>query len=229
MQQKYAILAPQDVISRIFGMVITHHGAESIKITFGDTVVAFNPVSKRSKLKQTKFGADIALISVHDDDMNGAELLSQGQKEPFVIDGPGEYGVKDILVKGFATESEYGGKKRTNTVFRVVLEGMTLVFLGALSTDVLPAQVRQAIDQIDVLFVPVGGEGVLTPEKAHSITVSLEPRILIPIHYNGVGRPGALEQFLKEEGSEQVDPVEKLVLKKRDLENHEGSVVVLAS
>lgn len=210
-------------------MVITHYGAESIKITFGDTVLAFNPVSKRSELKQTKFGADIVLVSLLDDDMNGADMLSQGQREPFVIDGPGEYGVKDVLVKGFATESEYGGKKRINTVYRVVLEGMTLLFLGALSTEQLPAAVRQEIDQVDVLFVPIGGEGVLTPDKAHVVGVTLAPQVLIPIHYGNVGHKDALKQFLKEEASEQVKPIEKLVLKKRDLDSYEGSVVVLAS
>ncbi|MEK7556865.1 MAG: MBL fold metallo-hydrolase, partial [Patescibacteria group bacterium] len=72
-------------------MVITYHGLESFKVQFGDTVLAFNPVSKDSKLKTAKFGADIALISMHHEDMNGAEQVSFGEKKAFVVEGPGEY------------------------------------------------------------------------------------------------------------------------------------------
>jgi superfamily II helicase len=42
-----------------------------------------------------------------------------------------------------------------------------------------------------------------------------------------VGDKNALKTFLKEEGSEDVKPVEKLTLKKKDLEGKEGEVVVL--
>jgi hypothetical protein len=42
-------------------MIITFLGAESFKVSFGDTTLAFNPISKDSTLKSAKFGADIVL------------------------------------------------------------------------------------------------------------------------------------------------------------------------
>ena len=51
-------------------MVISFLGAQFFKVSFGDTTLAFNPISKRSKLKQARFGADIALISVNHVDFN---------------------------------------------------------------------------------------------------------------------------------------------------------------
>jgi L-ascorbate metabolism protein UlaG (beta-lactamase superfamily) len=71
-------------------MVITYQGVQSFKVQFGDTVLAFDPVSKESKHKAASFGADIALVSVNHPDMNGASQASRGEKEAFVIKGPGE-------------------------------------------------------------------------------------------------------------------------------------------
>ena len=45
-------------------MIINYLGGESIKIQFGDTILAFNPVSKESSLKTSKYGADIVRLWV---------------------------------------------------------------------------------------------------------------------------------------------------------------------
>jgi L-ascorbate metabolism protein UlaG (beta-lactamase superfamily) len=211
-------------------MIITYHGAEFFKVSFGDTTLAFNPISRTSKLKQTKFGADIALISLEHPDMNGVEQVAYGEKEPFVVRGPGEYEVRDVLIKGYPTVSRYGGTELINTVYLVTLERMLLLYLGALATKELPAELKEALDQIDVLFVPVGGEGVLEPADAHEFAVSIEPKIVVPMHYGGVGRKDALQLFMKEEASEGTNhaPVDKLTLKAKDLEDKENDVVVFS-
>jgi L-ascorbate metabolism protein UlaG (beta-lactamase superfamily) len=113
-----------------------------------------------------------------------------------------------------------------NTVYAVKLEGMTLVHLGALSEAVLSVGAREAIDEIDVLFVPVGGDGVLDASAADKIATLLEPRIIIPIHWSGMGEPKSLDAFLKQEGgaSEKVD---KLTLKRKDASEKDGAIIVV--
>ena len=69
-------------------MIITYLGGEFMRVQFGDTVLAFNPPSRESKLKPTRFGADIALISLNHSDMNGVETVTHGDRKPFVISGP---------------------------------------------------------------------------------------------------------------------------------------------
>lgn len=207
-------------------MVITYFGGEFFKVQFGDTVLAFNPISKDSKLKSSRFGADIALISANHPDFNGADQVTHGETKPFIISGPGEYETKGVFIKGFLSESEHGGDKLINTIYTVSLEGMNLCFLGALSSKELSNETNEAIDEIDVLFVPVGGEGVLSPADAYKLAVSLEPKLIIPMHYGDIGGKDALKVFLKEAG-EQVSPSDKLTLKKKDLEGKEGDVVVL--
>jgi L-ascorbate metabolism protein UlaG (beta-lactamase superfamily) len=205
-------------------MVITYLGGECFKITQGDLTIALNPPSKNSSLKAPKFGSDIVLVSLNHEDFNGAEQMSFCDREPFVISGPGEYEVKGVSVRGFASETEYGGEKGINTIYSIALEGMDLVFLGALGSNALPQAAKAELDEIDVLFLPVGGEGVLGHADAYRLAVQLEPKIVIPMHYT----PESLKKFLKEAG-EDIAPVEKLTLKRKDLEGKEDEIVVLQS
>jgi len=209
-------------------MVITYLGTEFFKVQFGDIVVALNPVSKASKQPQSRFGADVALVSMNDNDMNGVEMVTHGDTKPFVISGPGEYEVKGVAVRGLQSESQYGGEKKLNTIYLVSLEGMNLCFLGGLSTKDLKNETVEALEDIDILFMPIGGEGVLSPADAYKFAVNLEPKLIIPMHYGNVGDKDALKKFLKEAGEEGVKAEEKLTLKKKDLEGKEGDIAVLA-
>lgn len=207
-------------------MIITYQGAEFFRVQFGDTTLAFNPISKDSKLKATRFGADIALVTTNHPDMNGVSQVAHGDKEPFTIAGPGEYEVKGVFIKGLPSVSNYGGTDIINTIYTVSLEGMNICFLGALDTSELKSETIEAMDEIDILFVPIGGDGVLDPARANKLAVSLEPKLIIPMHYGSVGKDGALKAFLKETG-ESPEPVAKLTLKKKDLEGKNGDVVVI--
>ena len=209
-------------------MVITHHGGQCFKVTFGDLTLVFDPISKGSTLPPVRFGADIALVSRDHPDMNGIDEVTYGDKKPFAITGPGEYERQGVVIQGFLSKSAYplaSGEKTEyiNTAYSVELEDMILVHLGALTDAELSKEARENIDGIDVLFVPIGGEGVLSPAAAHELAVSLEPKIIIPMHWN---TPKALEAFLKEagNGSEKLD---KLTLKKKDLATRDGSIIVL--
>ena len=209
-------------------MIITYQGVEFFKVQFGDTILAFNPISKESKFKPTRFFADVALVSANHPDFNGVENLSYNGKDPLVISGPGEYETKGVFIKGFQSKTNYGGKERINTVYTVVLEGMTLCFLGALADEKLSPEFMEAIEDIDILFLPIGGEGVLDAVRANKLAVTLEPKIIIPMHYGDVGVDNALKKFMKEASEEGVKPIDKLTLKKKDLEGKEGEVVLLS-
>jgi L-ascorbate metabolism protein UlaG (beta-lactamase superfamily) len=209
-------------------MIITYQGVEFFKVQFGDTILAFNPISKESKFKSTRFFADVALVSANHSDFNGVENLSYNGKDPLAISGPGEYETKGVFIKGFQSKTNYGGKERINTIYIVVLEGMTLCFLGALSDEKLCPEFLEAIDDVDILFLPIGDDGVLDSAKANKLAVTLEPKIIIPMHYDEVGIVGSLKKFLKEAGEENVKPVDKLTIKKKDLDGKEGEVVILS-
>jgi L-ascorbate metabolism protein UlaG (beta-lactamase superfamily) len=151
---------------------------------------------------QAKTSADVTLFSTLP--------AETSEKSGFVITGPGEYEVKDIFIKGFLAE----GKERLSTVYLVSFEGMKLCFMCDLATPELPAAASGQLDDIDILFVPT---------DAYKLAVSLEPSLIIPVAYT----KATLDQFVKESGAKDVAPLDKLVVKKKDLEGKEGEIVVL--
>ena len=208
-------------------MIITYHGADFFKVSFGDTTLAVNPISKDSKIKSTRFGSDITLVSLNSPEHNGTDVTSRGDKASFVISGPGEYEVSGVFIKGFLSKSQYGGNEHINTIYTVSLEGINLCFLGALSDISLSAEAKEAMDNIDILFVPIGGNGVLDPATAHKMAVQFEPKLVVPSHWSEVGDKNALKTFLKEEGEEDAPQTDKLTIKKKDLDGKEGDVIVI--
>ena len=200
-------------------MVITYYGASCFKVQSGETVLAFNPPSKESEYKSPRFASDIVLISSNHKDYNGWENLpgkAEGSK-PFVTDGKGEYEISGIYIKGI------GSNGRNNTVYTLALEDISICHLGALSKEMDPG-LKEAVGEVDILFIPIGGGELLDPQKAASAAIHLEAKIVIPMNYN----ESQLKQFIKEFGP-ATSGTEKLTVKKKDLAEKKGEVVVLKS
>lgn len=205
-------------------MIITYNGLQFFKVQQGEMVLAFNPVSKSSKSGiSAHFGADIALVTTNHRDYNGVEQLSHGERSPFVLNSPGDYEIKEIFIKGVMSEANIGGKKYINTIYLFSLDNISIVFLGALSDGELSKEAREAINSPDILFIPIGGKGMLDAKAGAKLAATLEPKLVIPMDYDDA----SLKAFLKEMGEEKAEVVEKLTLKQKDLDNKEGEVVVL--
>lgn len=204
-------------------MIITNHGKQFFKIQQGDTVIAINPISRDSKeFNKVKFGSNIVLVTTNHPDFNGIENATYGDNEPFVVEGPGEYEISDIFVTGFETKSLINGKEYFNTIYKIRFEGMVIVFCGVLSED-LDSKIKEQIQEPDLLFVPIEGSNTIDPVKAHKLATTLEAHAVIPMDYDKAN----LAQFLKESG-EDVKPVDKITLKKKELSEMKGEVIVLS-
>jgi len=207
-------------------MIITYFGKQFFKIQQGEMVLAFNPVSKTSKSGITaKFGADVALVTTNHPDYNGVDQLTHGERVPFVVKGPGDYEVKEIFIKGVLSDSILSGKNYVNTIYSFAVDGINIAFLGALSDAEISKEARESVDGPDILFVPVGGNGLLDGKSSAKLASSLEPKMIIPMDYDDA----TLKIFLKEMGEEKAGVVDKLTLKRKDLEGKEGEVVVLST
>lgn len=220
-------LAAVDRPCILVAMVITYHGGQYFKLVRGDTVVAFDPVAKDNPLKwpTVKFGANVAFNSLHHPNFSGLEQLSSANRQPFVIQSPGEYEVGEVTARGFGAPTVYEGVNCFNTIYQVQFDGMNIVFLGALGDPDIGSTILGALSDIDILFLPIGGGDVLEAPQASKLAVKLEAKAIIPMHYD----KAALQAFKKEEGVEQQKAVEKLTLKKKDLTEMSGDVVILAS
>lgn len=203
-------------------MVITWFGLSSFKISSGTLTLITDPFSSSVGLMAPRGQADIAVISGKNNPAynNRESLTGDGL---FVIDGPGEYDAKGLFVQGIADKSA--------TLYAIRMEGIRLGFLGCLKAKELSDQQLEALGEVDILFMPVGGKTVCDAEEATSIVRQIEPAIVIPMHYAQEGLKvtlDALGPFLKEIGSKD-EPQEKLTIKKSELGAQTGTkVVVLA-
>ena len=194
-------------------MVITYYGAACFRVQSGETVIAFAPPSKESKFKTPRFQTDIALINPNHPDYNGRDVLSaKDEKKPvFVIDGPGEYEISGIYIKGISIP----------VIYVLSLENIILCHLGGFIEKNLRPEIKEEIGEVDVLFVPIDEDD---GQKAAQLISQIEPKIAIPMNY----KEADLKHFLKEFGNNSIKPEEKLTIKKKDLSEEKTQVVVLS-
>ena len=207
-------------------MTITYHGKQFFKIQLGKLVIAYNPPAKSSDTKSARFGADIAIGSFGHPDFNGFKEVSYGDREPFVIFGPGEYEVEGTFIQGFGVSSEYDKVEGVNAVYEMGLENMNLVFLGSLSKKELPENVLESLEDIGILFISVGGPSLISPAEAAKLAVKLEPKIIIPMGFTDL-KDENLKTFLKESGGEDAKAEDKLTIKRKDLDDKAGDIRLL--
>lgn len=207
-------------------MIITHHGKQFFKLQTGDRVIALNPIAKESKFKTSGFGADVALITTNHPDYNGSETVTYGDRAPFIISGPGEYELSGIIFRGYGSKGTDGKKDLMNSIYYFEFDGIKICFLGALYEGNISTEAREAIDDVDILFVPIGGKTVINAETAAKLARTFEAKMVIPMDYGNDQESDALKKFLKETSTKETAPVEKLTLKLKDLSGKEGEVVV---
>ena len=207
-------------------MIITHHGKQFFKLQTGDRVIALNPIAKDSKFKTSGFGADVALITTNHPDYNGSETVTYGDRVPFIINGPGEYELSVVIYRGYGSKGTDGKKDLVTAIYYFEFDDIKICFLGALYEGNISTEAREAIDNVDILFVPIGGKTVINAEVAAKLARTFEAKMVIPMDYGNDQEPDALKKFLKETSTKETAPVEKLTLKLRDLAGKEGEVVV---
>ncbi len=210
-------------------MIITYHGKQFFKIAQGDTVFAINPLSKDSKqkIKPAKFGSDIALCTVRHPDYNGFEHTEYNDKKPFIIQGPGSYEINGHTIVGFQSKARIDNADFVNTIYFFNFEGISFCFLGDLQDEQIDQKIKEYTESVDVIFVPVGGEGTLDAVLASKVIKAFSPKIIIPMDYEAPRDTKSLQAFLKEMSQQDVKAEEKFVFKKSDLASADGKVVVL--
>lgn len=213
-------------------MVITYYGVSCFKIQSGEVVLAIDPFGKESGLTPPRFQSDVAL-STHDHPNHHylESLAGKNDKEVFTITGPGEYEIHDIQIRGIPSfhDAKSGATKGKNTIYVIEWENLRMVHLGDFGEEKLREDLHEAIGTPDVLFLPIGGGDTIDSEVAAKLINTIEPRIIIPMHYKISGwkaKVDGVEVFLKEMG-EKVAPEERLTIKKKDVPSDSQRLVVL--
>jgi L-ascorbate metabolism protein UlaG (beta-lactamase superfamily) len=167
---------------------------------------------------------DVVTISHNANGNNNASAVSGNRH---VLNGPGEYEIGSVFVTGIATIQE--SRSTRNVLFLFDYGNLTIAHLGEMTK--VPTQTQiEALEQVDILLVPVGGGSNLHAGQAAELVSMLEPKIVIPMHYKIPGLTLDLqnvERFLQEMGVSGPEETNSLKVKASSLPQ-ETQVVILA-
>jgi L-ascorbate metabolism protein UlaG (beta-lactamase superfamily) len=139
---------------------------------------------------------------------------------PRVVQGPGEYEISDVLITGVAAyhDNERGKQCGRNTIYVIHMDDIVICHLGDLGHTLQAEQLEEVADA-DVLLIPVSGEHTLNAAKAAEVISQVEPRIVVPMHYQpGEGdTSNQLDKFCREMGIETVQVQPKLTITRSTL------------
>src|SRR5258705_9254897 len=202
-------------------MEITWYGRTCVRLKGRDAVVVADAYQAVVGPTGRGITGDIATYSHPDDEplkkakgqrsRDGSTLLPTSLESAFVLDGPGEYEVKDVLVTGVRTyrDDKRGAERGRQTAFVVELDGLHTIHLGDIG-HLLTQEKIGDIGSVDVACVPVGG--ALTATRAAELIAQLDPRIVVPMPVceDEAACEEALRIFFHEMGGAAGPPVARL-------------------
>lgn len=186
-------------------MEITWHGLSCFRLTerYFATVVT-DPYNQELGLPRLALDAHVVTVS-HDAPGHNNTAAVSGYE--YALNGPGEYEIGNVFITGIATAQD--GSSLPNVLFMFDYDGITVAHLGDMAR--VPTQTQiEALEEIHVLLVPVGGGNSLNAAQAAELVSMLEPNIVVPMHYQIPGLDLELEEvdrFLNEMGV--TDPTEE--------------------
>ncbi len=216
-------------------MQISWHGQYTIKIQSQDKILVIDPYSPATGLTPLRVKADIVALSnpsdpdmSHIDAVQGVVSSDMAKRHPFIINSPGEYALNGFVLHGLGW---FNGTVTERILQRWMIEEMILLHVGALNRDMTTEELQELEKtDIDVLFVPIGGGNALNTNQALKLISTIEPRVVIPIHYHLPKLKDTLEdivQFAKEVGVDPAVREKKVSLKKNKLPQEEMTTLIL--
>ncbi len=172
-------------------MTITWYGQSCFRIDTREGVVAIDPFGKDIGLTPPRFHANVLLVThAHADHANTASIHGN----PALVTGPGEYELSGIAIQGIPTfHDARGGRERgLNTAFRIEIasEGMVLAHLGDFGEEAMREETLEALGDVDLLMIPVGGTYTIDGQTAAKVANQIEPRALVLGQRGGDQAPG---------------------------------------
>jgi len=212
------------------------YGRTCVRLRGRDAVVVADPYQSIVGPTGRGITADIVTFSHPDDaplpkakgkpSRDGRTLLPSSLDDAFVLDGPGEYEVRHVLLTGVRTfrDDEQGTARGRQTAFVVELDGIHTIHLGEIG-HLLTEEKLADIGQVDVACVPVGG--ALTPTKAAELIAQLDAKIVVPMPVvdDGPATEASIAKFLHEMGAEPT-PQPKLTVTVSTVPNEPTTVLL---
>lgn len=152
----------------------------------GNTVVV---TTKKSKLVTDP---KLSIVGLKDINIKGAVVLgtesrlTTGNENALLsIEGPGEYEVADFSIRGVAAQRHLDTAEtpKLATIYRIEVGDVRIGVIGNIDPKLSEDQL-EALGIIDILIIPVGGNGyTLDATAAAHLARSIDSKVIIPVHY----------------------------------------------
>jgi L-ascorbate metabolism protein UlaG (beta-lactamase superfamily) len=196
-------------------MELTWYGRTCVRLRGRDAVVVTDPYQSVVGPTGRGITGDVVTFSHPDDSplprakgrpsRDGKTLLPSSLDDAFVLDGPGEYEVKEVLVTGVRTyrDDDRGATAGKGVSFAIELDGVHTIHLGEIG-HLLSEEKLGDIGTVDIACVPLGG--TLSPARAAALVAQLDPRIVVPMPLcdDDAACEEVLAKFFHEMGAESV-------------------------
>lgn len=192
-------------------MEIQYYGGNCVKITTKKSQIVIDPKSELAEISPDIKKATQILVT--------QTAYAPEKTEVFVADSPGEYEFEDCSIKGIATQAFQGASgDKSATMYRVSSADVTVLIVGNINEKLTEDQL-ESIGLVDVVVVPVGGNGYsLDATGAATVVRAVEPKLVIPVFYEEDKvkyevAPASLELFTKELGAPVEESTDKFKAK----------------
>jgi L-ascorbate metabolism protein UlaG (beta-lactamase superfamily) len=127
--------------------------------------------------------ADLLLVTHEHADHNAVDVVGSSPQILRSTAGTFESPVGEVVAVASEHDEVAGTQRGPNTIFRFTLDGLRIAHFGDFGQAELRAEQGQAIGDLDVLLLPVGGGPTVGGEAAAAIVRTLRPRLVVPMHY----------------------------------------------
>lgn len=160
-------------------MEFQYYGGNCIKITTKNAVFVIDDTLQSLGSKSITKPDNVSVFTVL------PNPAMAGPEARLVITDPGEYEVSEVSIFGIAARAhmDEAGKKSA-TIYKFMYDDTRVCVLGHVYPDLTEDQLEE-IGMVDILIVPVGGNGyTLDGVGALHIIKQIEPKLVIPTHYD---------------------------------------------
>jgi L-ascorbate metabolism protein UlaG (beta-lactamase superfamily) len=160
-------------------MDLQFYGANCLSVSYKGTRIVVDDNLSELGAKSIIKENDVSLFTSRDHTPTKAHLT---------FDSPGEYEASDISIIGIAARSNIEDSGDVScTMFKLICGDQSLLVTGHIYPQLSDKQLEN-VGHVDVLVVPVGGNGyTVDAVGALQIVKAIEPRLLIPVHYADKG------------------------------------------
>ncbi len=193
-------------------------GHSCFRLKGKSATVVTDPYFPDSGYTLGKISADIVTVSHHHPGHNNTDAVFNVHR---IVQNPGEYEICEVIIIGIAAyhDDKKGAIFGKNTAYLIEIDEISVCHLGDIGHQLTDDEVEE-LGVVDVLLVPVGGKSTIDAATAARVVRQLDPRIVIPMHYQTPDYSGDLapvENFLKEMGKDTIEPQPKLTISRTNL------------